>query len=193
MTTHVAAKLAWWVSIVGHPFVMVALLVGIAGARVGSRAGAVRAVALVTAAVLVPLGLLMLRQVRTGRWTNVDASRVSERPALFTVALVALGTLAAGAYATGSASFLVRGLLAAVGLMLLSAAVTPWVKASLHMAFAGLAGTALVLLGSAVGYAIIAALPVLAWSRLALSRHRPHELIIGLGLGACAGAALVTF
>ncbi len=79
------------------------------------------------------------------------------------VALVALGTLGGFAYLTGSASFLVRGVLAALGLMLLSAAVTPGVKASLHMAFAGLA------------------------------RHRPHELIIGLGLDACAGAALVTF
>ncbi len=184
--------LARWVSIVGHPFVMVAALVWVAGLRVGSSAGAVRAVGLITALVLVPLGLLMVRQVRTGRWTNVDASRVSDRPALFTVALAALGAVGALAYATGSASFLVRGVVAAGGLMLLSAAVTPWVKASLHMAFAGLAGTSLALLGSGAGYGILALLPLLAWSRLALARHRPLELIIGLGLGACAGAALVT-
>lgn len=185
--------LARSVSIVGHPFVMVAALVWVAGSRVSSSAGAVRAVALVTALVLVPLGLLMARQVRTGRWTNADASRVSERPALFAVALAALGVLGGVAYVTGPASFLVRGALAAAGLMLLSAAVTPWVKASQHMAFAGLAGTSLILLGSGAGYAILALLPLLAWSRLALARHRPHELIIGLGLGACAGAALVTF
>jgi hypothetical protein len=72
-----------------------------------------------------------------------------------------------------------------------SAALTRWIKVSLHLMFASLAATTLVLLGSAAGAVVLAGLPVLAWSRLALQRHRLSELLAGLALGLTAGIGLV--
>ena len=67
---------------------------------------------------------------------------------------------------------------------------TKWIKVSLHMAFATLAATALALSRLPVGYALLVALPVLAWSRLTLERHTPLEVVLGMAIGAAAGAAI---
>jgi membrane-associated phospholipid phosphatase len=88
-------------------------------------------------------------------------------------------------------SFLVRGMLVTAAFLLLAALLTRWVKLSLHVAFAALTATTLCLLGSAVGYALIAVVPVVFWSRLALGRHRVQELLVGLVLGVVTGIVLV--
>ena len=90
-------------------------------------------------------------------------------------------------------SFLVRGMLITAGFLLLAALLTRWVKLSLHVAFAALTATTLVLLGSAVGYALIAVVPMVFWSRIALARHHVHELLVGLVLGVLTGIVLVWF
>jgi len=133
----------------------------------------------------------MVRQVRRGRWSNVDASKSSERPALFMVALAGLIAGLGWLLFNDPHSFLVRGMLVVAVFLLLAAILTPWVKLSLHLAFAALTATALCLLGSLVGYALIAVVPVLFWSRLALARHRVHELVVGLVLGVITGIVLV--
>ncbi len=55
------------------------------------------------------------------------------------------------------------------------------------MAFATLAAIALALMRSPVGYALLLALPALAWSRLTLQRHTPLEVVLGTIIGAGAG------
>jgi hypothetical protein len=181
---------ARWVSILAHPFVMVALLVAVPAMRQSSRS-AVQSVLFVTLTVLAPVAILMVRQVRRGRWENVDASNVSERPVLFTVALAALVAGLAWLWLSDPQSFLIRGMLVVAAFLLLASILTRWVKLSLHVAFAALTATALCLIGSPVGYALVAVVPVLFWSRLALARHRVHELLAGLGLGVGTGAVLV--
>ena len=183
-------RLAWWVSILAHPFVMVALLAAVPAMR-QSSGNAVQSVLLVVIAVVVPMAVLMFRQVRRGRWSNVDASKPSERPVLFKVALAGLVAAVAWLLLNDPQSFLVRGMLVAAAFLLLAALLTRWVKLSLHVAFAALTATTLVLLGSAVGYALIAVVPVVFWSRIALARHRVHELLVGLVLGVLTGIVLV--
>jgi hypothetical protein len=80
--------LARWISIVAHPFAMIALLVAVPAMR-QSSGHAVQSVLLV-ALIVIPIAVLMFRQVRCGRWSNVDASNPSERPVLFVVALAGL-------------------------------------------------------------------------------------------------------
>ena len=70
-------RLARWVSILAHPFVMVTLMTLGAG---------IRAALLVACFTTLPLAVLMLVQVRSGRWGDVDASHRAERPLLFGVA-----------------------------------------------------------------------------------------------------------
>lgn len=186
-----ASALARWISILAHPFVMVGVLVGVAGARVAGVGAGWRATALVVALTVVPVAWLSYRQVRSGRWGNADASQAAERPILFATALAALALLLGWLLYRDPQSFLIRGVLGVAAMLALAAVVTPWLKLSLHMAFATLTATTLALLGSIVGMVLFALLPPLAWSRLALARHRPLELVVGTLLGAITGAALV--
>jgi hypothetical protein len=183
-------EFARWVSILAHPFVMVALLVAVP-AMGRSFGNALQSVLLVVIAVMVPIAVLMFRQVRRGRWSNVDASNPSERPALFVVALVGLVGALGWLLLNDPQSFLVRGIRVAAAFLLLTALLSHWVKLSLHVAFAALTATALCLLGSWVGYALTAVVPVVFWSRIALARHSVHELLVGLVLGVLTGIVLV--
>ena len=79
------SALARWISIVAHPFVMVAIMVAASALHSGTAEDALRSVALVGAVTLVPVAVLMIRQVRRGAWENVDASNRAERPILFAV------------------------------------------------------------------------------------------------------------
>ena len=179
------------VSIVAHPFAMVAVMVAVASARFGTGERVSAGPLLITGAALLPVAFLMVRQVRRGRWANVDASNARERPILFAVALASMVAVLTWLLLTNPQSFLIRGLLVTAAMVVVSAIVTRWMKLSLHVAFAAMAATALSLGGSLIGYALIAVVPLLAWSRLALGRHRPVELVAGAALGALAGLALV--
>lgn len=182
-------SLARWVSIIVHPFVMVALLAGAGAATVTQPGEALKTVLLVSCFTILPIAYLALRQVRLGRWGNVDASNPSERPVLFAVGLGGLLALIAYLYFSGIAPFLLRGAIVTVVLLTVSAFVTRWVKVSLHTATATFATTALVLIGSIFGWIFLPLVPALAWSRVALGRHQPIEVAFGFVFGLLAGIA----
>ncbi len=148
--------IARWLSIVFHPFVMVGVMVGAAAAARQTAGEAVRSVGIVVLFTIVPLAVLMWRQVRRGQWENVDASNRGERPILYIVGGAGVLALLAYVVVIRQQSFMVRGVVATLGMMALSAAATRWVKVSLHMAFAALAATALALARSPIGYAAAA-------------------------------------
>ena len=180
---------ARWVSILAHPFVMIALLIAVPAMRQSSRTA--ESALVVAVAVIVPIAVLMFGQVRRGRWSNVDASKQSERPLLFVVALAGLVAALGWLLLNDPQSFLVRGMFVVAAFLLVAAILTRWVKLSLHVAFVALTSTALCLIGSWAGYVLIGLIPVMCWSRVALGRHRPHELVVGLALGVVTGFALV--
>jgi hypothetical protein len=184
------AQLARWVSTIAHPFVMTALLVAVAAGR-QSPAGALEPVLLVIVAVVVPVAVLMVRQVRRGKWANADASNAAERPLLFLVSAAGLVTALAWLLTYDPESFLIRGLVVVGAFILIAAVLTPWVKLSLHVAFVTLAATALWGIGSPVGLVLMAVVPVVAWSRLVLTRHSHAEVAAGCALGVITGLALV--
>ncbi len=182
--------IARWLSIIFHPFVMVGVMVGTSAAERQTAGEALRTVSIVVLFTIVPLAILMVRQVRRGAWDNVDASNRSERPILYVVGGAALLALLAYLVVLRPQSFMVRGALVTLGMMACCAFLTRWIKVSLHMAFATLAATALVLTRSPVGYALLMALPALVWSRLTLERHTLPDVALGTIIGAAAGAAL---
>lgn len=170
---------------------MVVVMVFGVALRLGPPRQALRtglAVALLT---LLPIVALMIRQVRFGSWANVDASNRAERPLLFAGCMVALVALVAYAIVFQPATFLVRGAVGVLAMLAACALATRWVKVSLHMAFGALAATTLVAVGSPAGWFLVAALPPLAWSRLALGRHQAVEVAVGLLAGVAAGYVIV--
>jgi hypothetical protein len=180
---------ARWISIVAHPFVMTGVV--IAAATMRHSQGQAGQSLLVGAAIIVPLAVLMVSQVRRGRWMNVDASRPSERPLLYAVALGAMAVTVGSLYMLVPGSFLLRGMSVMTMFMVVAGVLTRWVKVSMHVAFVALAATTLSLIGSWSGYVLIGVVPLMCWSRLALARHRPHELVAGCFLGVVTGALLV--
>jgi phosphatidylserine synthase len=183
---------ARWVSIVGHPFVMAMAMVLGTALHFSTPHEALHTLLLVTLIALVPVAALMVRQVRSGSWTNVDASNRAERPLLFAVGIVALAVLLGAVLVFRPGSFLIRGLVGVLIMLAVCAVATRWVKVSLHMAFGALATTTLLSLGSPVGWVLLTVMPALAWSRLALKRHKPAEIAIGLLVGIGFGYAITT-
>lgn len=181
---------ARWVSIVGHPFVTTLVLAAAVEYERGAGA-ALRTATIVAVLFVGPLALLTAVQVRRGAWSTVDASNARERPILFIVG--AAGLLAVLVYFTHTQGRtpLVTGTLGVLGMVVLCAALTPWMKVSLHMAAAALAATVLLWRGIPLGSVLLAGLPVLAWSRVALRRHRWAEVVAGVVIGVVTGT-LVT-
>ena len=129
-------------------------------------------------------------QVRRGRWSHVDASNQEERRSLNRFLLVALLVSTALAFWLGLSAELTLGLALSVAMVAIAMLTTRWCKLSLHMAFVVFA--ALLLLAYAPWWAGLAALcfaAAVAWSRLALQRHVPRDLIAGALTGALAGIA----
>lgn len=183
-------RVARWVSIVGHPFAMSLVMVLGAALRFSTPREALRILLLVAVTALLPIAVLMIRQVRRGSWTNVDASDRAERPLLFAVGIVALAVLLGAVLVFRPGSFLIRGVVGVLMMLAVCAVATRWVKVSLHMAFGALATTTLLFLGSPAGWVLLVGMPALAWSRLALKRHGPAEVAIGFLVGIVFGYAI---
>ena len=169
---------------------MIGVMVGAAAASRQSAGDAVQSVGIVAILSIVPLAVLMWRQVRRGEWENADASNRAERPILYLVGGIAVVTLLVYLLVLRPQSFMVRGVVATLGMFAVCGIATRWIKVSLHMAFAALAATALALMRAPLGYLLLAALPAIVWSRLALGRHTPLELTVGTIIGAGTGAAI---
>ena len=182
-------SLARWVSIVAHPFATTLVMVAAVEAHRGWGEAA-RIVATVALLAFLPLAILMRRQVRSGAWTNVDASQPHERPVLFLVGGAGLLALLGYLAAAHPDSPLLRGAMGALVMVALCAAATPWIKVSLHMAAASLATAVLLSRGLPAGYLLAAVLPLLAWARIALGRHRWIEVALGFLAGSVTGVIL---
>jgi len=129
-------------------------------------------------------------QVRRGRWSHVDASGRSERRSLNRFLLAALLVSTVLAFWLDLSTELTLGLALSAAMVAIALLTSRWCKLSLHMAFVVFA--ALLLLVNApwwVGLAGLCFAAAVAWSRLALQRHVPRDLIAGALTGAVAGVA----
>lgn len=184
----VIARIARWVSIVAHPFVMIAVVAGATTARVGSSNDVARNIGIVALFAICPVAVLMFDRVRRRAWANVDASKPPERPALYLVGV--LGLLVLVCFLAATHSVLLRPSAVALVVLLLCSLTTRWIKVSLHVTAAALTATTLLLLGSRMGWVVLAVLPPLCWARIALRRHSPSEIAVGFGFGILGGAAI---
>lgn len=182
-----SSRLARWMSILLHPFVVLAGLALVAAWRIDPDSLPRTAIGVGVAMAII--WLFVLQRRRAGHWQTVDASRRQERPLLYLLALAV-----AGAYwwwmggATSTAS---KGILAVVGMLCIAGIANRWIKLSLHMVSLAFAGAALCGLLPWAGIVMLLLLPVLAWSRLALGRHSMAEVLGGSVLGLAAGGLLV--
>ena len=180
--------LARWISIIGHPFVVAALLVGLAASRQRSAFDATRLVLLVLGIIILPLFVYMWQKWRSGTWTTIDASRRTDRPGFYRAALLLVGILLSVFVFMRESAAMLRGCIAVGALVLLLAVLNRWSKLSNHMAFALFATVMMSSFAPRWALALALFAPALAWSRLALARHTMAEVTGGGFLGAAVAA-----
>ncbi|UWX04473.1 hypothetical protein H1235_05775 [Pseudoxanthomonas sp. NC8] len=176
------------VSLLLHPFVVITGLALAAAWRLDHPS--LPRVAAGMVAVVGMVWIFVWRRWRSGRWSTVDASRRQERPLLYLLALVL--AVAYWAWLGGRASPLSGGVLAAIAMLCVAGLANRWIKLSLHMACLLFAAVVLLALWRPAGCALLAASPLLAWSRLRLGRHSLWEVLGGALLGAVAGWATLS-
>jgi membrane-associated phospholipid phosphatase len=167
------------ISILGHPFVTCSVTV--------LATTAPRTALVFMLISIVPVAILMFVQVRRGAWEHVDASRKRERPALYVVGIIATAAAFAWLAYAQPHSPLTRGVGVALGMLIALAVITRWIKVSLHVTFAALSATLLLIARLPGGWAMAALVPLLIWSRLQLHRHTRLEVAIGLVAGVATG------
>lgn len=173
--------LARLVSVSGHPAVLMPVAAVIASPDTTVTAAVV--VSLVCATVVVGYSVY---KARRGDWGHIDASLPVERAQLNSRVglglLAAAGVLAlAGLHAGVSLAVGLSGLIVLAGHVLRSLA-----KLSLHVAFAVFAAF-LVWPSHAAAAGLAAAAVAVGWSRIALRRHVPADIMLGALVGASGG------
>ena len=178
-----SGRLALLVSFILHPFVVSpATMLVLAG-----RSSALG----FTLAIVIPMFVLIARQVRRGHWTNYDVSVRTQRAGLFLPALILTLLAALAIHLKGDNPGLARGFVIAAAMIAVAMVANRFLKLSLHMMFAAFSGVAIGWTYPHSLPVIIALLVVLAWSRLKLARHTWLEVVAGTVLGFAAGLVLV--
>jgi membrane-associated phospholipid phosphatase len=181
---------ARWISIIGHPMLLIPIAIAWSSRELLSNREAAEALVLV-AATMILFGAYVLRQVRRGVWSDVDVSRREHRPRMYLVAIGLTGLGLAYLYLQHRPEPMLRGNLATLGILLAGLVLNQTMnKVSLHAAFdvfaAAILGTAHP--APALGMLLLAVL--VAESRVILGRHTGREAALGLALGVAGGAAL---
>jgi hypothetical protein len=176
---------AWWISLVGHPAIVVPFTVTLLSWQGGVSSVSTLLVPIV-ALVLVVM-VFSMWQVRRRKWDDIDASQPTERKTL----LLALGACLVGAALIVPSFRLPTGL--GLGLLIASVQVivamisSRWLKISFHSAFNAFCSILLWPLG--VGAVLLGLVwtVVVSWSRLTLNRHTIREVVVGGCLGSVSG------
>lgn len=181
-------RLARVLSTLGHPALLMPGAVALSTQARGAPPGVVQTAAGAAAAVALVVCLYSVWRARQGAWQHVDASQPRERLELnrLLVALLVLGALLGGAL--GLPAVVVAGLSACAALVLCALVLRPWMKLSLHTAFAVFAASLLWPLPA--WFAGVCGLSLaVGWSRLRLRRHTRLEVCAGALAGAGVGLA----
>lgn len=175
-------SLARWISIVGHPFVLILLYVLVGVATRLAFGNALVAVAIVFFVGVLPMTAYLARLARSGS-TNFDVSHREQRGPVYGLGLLlGLGLLAIFWWLDGPPDLLV-GVADALLLVVVAFLINLGLKISLHSAFVAWVAVGLWPISpwASLGLACLAV--ALVWSRLYLDRHTRGEVLAGLALG----------
>jgi membrane-associated phospholipid phosphatase len=177
-----ADSLASVVSAVLSPPALAAFMIVIAAAATRSTTAWPWAGAALTLGILAPIGYLLWLYER-GLVSDLDVQRRAERPRPLAFTLTALA-FSATALWLGSAPALLRGLsVAHLTQTTLVLAITLRWKISMHGAAIAACAALLLYLAGPHAAPALAAVPLVAWSRIRLRRHTPGQTVAGAVLG----------
>jgi hypothetical protein len=180
------ATIARALSVIGHPALLMPAAVAWSASARGAPPPVLHLAVSASIAVALAVGAYSLWQVRAGRWSHVDASVPGERRQLNVFLVLLLFGVSGALWGFGQPLLVSLGLGLGGALVLAAHLLRRWLKVSLHASFAVYAAALLWPAALAVGAVLLLAAAV-SWSRLALRRHTPAEVLAGLAAGAAAG------
>ena len=179
-------RVAGIVSVVVHPFVVLPAAIIVASAHRWPWRQTAALLAVIAAAILT-LSAYVARGVKRGRLGNLDVSEREQRNKPYRIALGLIAGIFVWMRATHQPS---GGALGALVVLIGSAVLNRWVKASQHTAFAVF--SAALVAGTAPAWLPVFATAALAvaWSRVALGRHTWPEIAAGGAMGLLGGLVM---
>jgi hypothetical protein len=179
-TWRIARAISW----IGHPLVFVSMSLAIVVFfRLANRVGVSVLIALIFAVVL-PTAVLLIRGVRSGRWSDADVSVQTERANFYPPAiLLSLGGIAA-LLLLHAPGFIMRGAIVTLALLLIAAFINRYLKVSLHTMFAFFCSVVLFQISWITGGIALALALLVFWSRLHLRRHAFADVLLGSIIGS---------
>jgi hypothetical protein len=184
-------RLARAISWIGHPLAFISVAVGVIVAlRLANRNGLTVLLTLLVC-IVVPMALLLFRGVRSGRWSDADVSVRKERTHFYPRAIPISGIGVMVLWLMRAPPFALRGAIATLILLVISALINFRIKLSLHALFAFYSSVILFPVNVAAGLVAIALALLVSWSRIYLGRHDVPEVLTGTLLGVAGGIGVV--
>lgn len=178
-------RAATWLSLVGHPLVMIPLTVTLLTMKEDANT---------QWSILTPIILLMAIllvysrwQVRRGRWQDSDASQPPERKTLLIVLAVCLVAFVIITSTRIFPSELAIGMFVSALQVFVTIIFSRWLKLSFHSMFNAYCSLLVFPLGIAAVIGGLAWTALISWSRIVLKRHTIVEVLIGTGVGVGGG------
>lgn len=181
---HLLARAVSWV---GHPLVFVMGSVAIVLATTMKSAAVWPILAGLFFSVILPMAILLVIGVRSGRWKDLDVSVREERTRFYPVAIPISAAGLVTTWLVRAPFFILRGGIVTLGLLVGAALINTRLKISLHTLFAFYCVMILSRTGSIAGIAAFTLATLVFWSRLYLGRHTMMENITGACVGVGGG------
>jgi membrane-associated phospholipid phosphatase len=180
------SRLARYLSILGHPFIVIPASVAASSVLRGGDARA----ALGVAGLFIAVSVLVLVGIKAGRFNDFDVSERQRRPGFYV--LLASATLAFGAWRREEPEVF-RACALAGAVLITCGLLNRYTKVSLHTAFALYAAGFWGAWSSGAGLVALPIAAAVAWSRVHLGRHSAREVLVGAAVGLVAASVLVLF
>jgi len=172
--------LARALSVAGHPFVLIPLMVAAATRNWTWTA-------IVAACTILPLFYVTLRNVRRGRWSDHDVSRREQRGGLYRVAFPLLAVTALLLWLLDAGPAMMRGFAAAAAMLGIGVLGNRFLKISMHMMAAAYCAIVMARMYPAATLPLVLFVLAIGWSRWKLERHTVAEVCVGMVIGVAAG------
>jgi membrane-associated phospholipid phosphatase len=183
--------IARWISVIGHPFLLMPLLTGLIAYRLLPPKQAMIAEMIALGVVIIPAAIFTFVKVRKGTWNNLDVSDQNHRGQFYGMLIVLLALLTIISWVAAAPRSIAIGTTAILSLVFIAFVLNKRIKVSLHTGFSVFVACVLFLMRPEFAFLALMLAAAVAWSRIALGRHTSREVLLGGVLGLVVGGIFV--
>ncbi|MEX2565352.1 MAG: phosphatase PAP2 family protein [Cyclobacteriaceae bacterium] len=186
-------KLARFISRVGHPVFLLAAFLSYTLFSIHQLEKAILTVFGVILIGILPLVVWNFVHTKRGVYSNFDVSIRRERYSMYGFIAVLSLLVMVFLLLTDQPFNVLLGCLLIIELVMLAFLINFRLKISLHVAMSIYVAFGLLSMNRPLAWLLLVAVPLIAWSRWQLGRHRVSELVGGVLLGLFCGMQLLYF